>query len=164
MVLKDDSVTVFGEEYAGVYDCLYQDKNYGRECDFVESVLSEYAVKVKSILDLGCGTGGHSLILSERGYEVVGVDNSKQMLNIARKKAGDRNLLVKFIDSDIRNLNLQIKYDVVISMFAVMSYQITNEDISKQQGTIWLRVVCFFSIAGMVRQFLPRGLRCESKR
>lgn len=79
---------------------------------------------------MGCGTGGHALILSKRGYEVVGVDHSKQMLNIARRKAGDRNLLVKFIESDIRNLSLQEKYDAVISMFAVMSYQITNKDIS----------------------------------
>ncbi len=122
-------VRVFGKEYSGVYDCLYQDKNYERECDFIESVFNKFSGKVRSILDLGCGTGGHALVLSKRGYQVVGVDISKEMLDIARRKADKYNPFLKFIESDIRSLNIQEKFDAVISMFAVMSYQITNEDI-----------------------------------
>jgi SAM-dependent methyltransferase len=120
---------VFGKEYSGVYDCLYQDKNYERECDFIESAFNKFSGKVRSILDLGCGTGGHALVLSKRGYQVVGVDISKEMLDIARRKADKYNPFLKFIESDIRSLNIQEKFDAVISMFAVMSYQITNEDI-----------------------------------
>jgi len=121
---------VFGKEYAFAYDYLYQDKNYEKECDFIERVFKKFSGGVKTILDLGCGTGGHATILDKRGYNVVGVDRSKEMLDIAKRKANEANLSIEFIDGDITNLNLQKKFDAVISMFAVMSYQSTNEAIS----------------------------------
>lgn len=121
---------VFGKEYAFAYDYLYQDKNYEKECDFIERVFKKFSGGVKTILDLGCGTGGHATILAKRGYNVVGVDCSREMLDIAKRKANEANLSIEFIDGDITNLNLQKKFDAVISMFAVMSYQSTNEAIS----------------------------------
>ncbi len=117
--------------YANYYDLIYQDKDYKSECDFLEVIFSKYFSKsVRSILDLGCGTGGHTLILAERGYEVTGIDLSQGMLEIARKKAKERKLNVEFIQGDIRNMELNQKFDAVISMFAVISYQITNEDLT----------------------------------
>lgn len=53
---------VFGKEYTRAYDHLYQDKDYAKECDFIEAVFQKYSVGVKTILDLGCGTGGHALV------------------------------------------------------------------------------------------------------
>ncbi len=118
------------QDYANYYDLIYQDKDYKTECDFLESIFKKYSKKlVKSILDLGCGTGGHSLILAEKGYKVAGVDLSQEMLEIGRKKAKERELNIEFIQGDIRNLKLNQKFDAVISMFAVISYQITNEDL-----------------------------------
>jgi SAM-dependent methyltransferase len=122
---------IFKKEYAEAYDYLYKNKDYEKECDFVESVFRRFSSNVKRILDLGCGTGGHSLILSKRGYQVIGVDRSKEMLDMAKRKADKANLSTKFIESDIRNINLREKFDAVISMFAVMSYQTTNEAISE---------------------------------
>jgi len=119
-------MTVFGKEYALAYGYLYLDKNYEKECDFIEDVFAKYLGKVKTVLDLGCGTGGHALILAKRGYRVVGVDCSEEMLNIARSKSKDANLSINFIKSDITDIDLKEKFDAVISMFAVMSYQTTN--------------------------------------
>jgi SAM-dependent methyltransferase len=120
-------MTVFGE-YAAFYDCLYQDKNYEEECNFLEEIFNHYAHgSVVKILDLGCGTGGHSLVLKSRGYSVVGVDRSKEMLELARSKEGAEK--VSFQHGDIRYLRLETTFDVVISMFAVMSYMVTNEDL-----------------------------------
>jgi len=62
------------KDYASAYDFLYQDKDYEKECDFIESIFVRYSGNVKRVLDLGCGTGGHALILVRRGYHIVGVD------------------------------------------------------------------------------------------
>ena len=83
-------MAVFGQDYANAYDYLYQDKDYNKECDFLEKIFLRYSGSTSSILDLGCGTGGHVNILAEKGYKVTGIDRSGEMLSIARKKASER--------------------------------------------------------------------------
>lgn len=123
---------------ADYYDIIYQDKDYKAECGFLELIFSKYSDNpIKTILDLGCGTGGHALILAERGYKVIGIDLSWEMLKIGRKKTKERELNIEFIQGDIRNLKLNQKFDAVISMFAVISYQITNEDLISIFKTAW---------------------------
>jgi len=125
------------QDYTNYYDTIYQDKDYKNECNFLEAILSKYFSKsVRTILDLGCGTGGHSLILAERGFKVMGIDLSGEMLKIGRKKANERELNIEFIEGDIRNLKLNQKFDAVISMFAVISYQITNKDLMSTFKTV----------------------------
>jgi len=120
-------VNIF-RNYANYYDIIYDDKDYGAECNFLESIFSKYSNRpIKAILDLGCGTGGHALILAERGYKVTGVDISQKMLEIGKRKAEERKLNIEFILGNIRSIELNHKFDAVISMFAVISYQITNE-------------------------------------
>lgn len=121
---------VFSKEYADVYDILYYDKNYEKECDFIEVIFKKYNCQPKTILDLGCGTGGHALILANRGYKVTGLDKSIPMIEIARKKAQHKGLEIEFIEGDLTNMSLNRKFDATISMFAVMSYQTTNKDVS----------------------------------
>ena len=118
---------VFGEDYTVAYDFLYSNKDYGRECDFIEAVFQKYSREVKGVLDLGCGTGGHALILARRGYQLVGVDRSLSMLKMAREKAEEADLPLEFVRGDITTIELQSRFDAVISMFAVMGYQTTNE-------------------------------------
>jgi ubiquinone/menaquinone biosynthesis C-methylase UbiE len=117
---------VFKEEYSGAYDALYQDKDYEKECDYIEALFKKYDYRPTTILDLGCGTGGHALILAKRGYKVSGVDRSASMLDIAKKKARDQRSEIEFIEGDITRISVNNKYDAVISMFAVMGYQTTN--------------------------------------
>lgn len=121
---------VFNEGYAGVYDALYQDKDYEKECDFIEALFRKYNCQPQNILDLGCGTGGHALILAKRGYKVTGIDRSASMLKIARQKAEKEGLNIEFIEGDITKVNIEKKFDAVIAMFAVMSYQTTNSDLA----------------------------------
>ena len=120
-------MTVFGD-YAKFYDTLYEDKDYVAECDFLQQIFSRFSDgKVRSILDLGCGTGGHALILGDRGYEVTGVDRSEVMLETA--KAKDDQHKIHWHLADIREFEIDQKFDAVISMFAVMSYMTTNDDL-----------------------------------
>lgn len=116
----------FANHYANAYDVLYYDKDYEKECDFIELLFKKYNYQPKTILDLGCGTGGHALILARRGYKVTGMDRSPSMLQIAREKVAKEGLEIEFIEGDITNITLERKFDTIIAMFAVMSYQTTN--------------------------------------
>lgn len=76
---------------------------------------------------MGCGTGGHALPLSQRGYSVCGVDRSPEMTGIAQAKAEAQGLKVRFQNGDIRDIHLGEIFDAAICMFAVLGYQTTNE-------------------------------------
>ena len=86
------SPKAFGIQYASFYDALYSEKDYEAECDLIEEIVHRYGDGgVNTILDLGCGTGGHTIPLSQRGYMVTGVDRSEPMLAQARLKSGPSN-------------------------------------------------------------------------
>ncbi|MBN1146699.1 MAG: methyltransferase domain-containing protein [Anaerolineales bacterium] len=123
---------VFGE-YAQFYDALYQEKDYPGECDHLEKVFARYSdIPVQSILDLGCGTGGHAHLLVQRGYCVTGVDRSEAMLAHARDKISQGTYNTPppdFQAGDIRTLDLGRTYHAVLAMFAVVCYMNSNEDL-----------------------------------
>ena len=123
--------SVFGTAYAKAYDAFYQDKDYGQECDLIEAILRQYDSRpVRSILDLGCGTGGHALPLAERGYEIVGIDRSEDMLAELRAKTlGRKDIRVHAQPGNIRHLELDRRFDAALLMFAVLGYQIENDDV-----------------------------------
>ncbi|MFC1965978.1 class I SAM-dependent DNA methyltransferase [Chloroflexota bacterium] len=120
------------ERYAEYYDLIYKDKDYERECDFIEEVFRRFSSRpIKSILDGGCGTGGHALPLARRGYQITGIDSSEIMLKRATKKAAGSNLSLNFHVADLRQFDLGKKYDTCVCMFAVMGYITETEDILK---------------------------------
>ena len=119
-------------DYAGVYDLLYQEKDYGRECDYLEEVFGRYPNhEVREILDLGCGTGTHAIELARRGYSVTGVDRSPEMIALAKRKGENyiKQGVLTFEIQDITALQLDDSFDVVICMFAVLGYQTGNENL-----------------------------------
>jgi len=121
---------VFGSAYANAYDVLYHDKDYSFECDIIESIFDRYGkFPIRSILDLGCGTGNHAIPLAERGYEVVGVDCGQEMIKAAKAKAETKEIFCAFHLADIRQLRLNRKFDAAIMMFAVLGYQLENSEV-----------------------------------
>jgi SAM-dependent methyltransferase len=123
---------VFGATYAGLYDLLYSDKDYEAECDLVHRLLQRYGNQsISSIVDFGCGTGNHAFPLSHRGYDVVGVERSENMLVLARRRlARHANTYnIAFHQGDIRNVQIGRAFDSALMMFAVLGYQIENEDV-----------------------------------
>jgi ubiquinone/menaquinone biosynthesis C-methylase UbiE len=79
---------IFEADYAAAYDVVYAEKDYQQEADAVFSLIEQYGeLVVQRILDLGCGTGRHAILLAERGLDVTGVDQSKPMLELAQQRA-----------------------------------------------------------------------------
>ena len=120
---------LFGETYATAYDLLYQDKDYPAECELIRRILADHGSRrTRSILDLGCGTGGHALLLAQSRCQVVGVDRSESMIELARQKASDSPAgeNVEFQIGDIREFKIDRQFDAVIMMFAVLGYQTEN--------------------------------------
>jgi SAM-dependent methyltransferase len=121
---------MFGRSYASAYDAMYEAKDYAFECDLVEAAFERFANgPVESLLDLGCGTGGHAILLARRGYEVAGVDRSAAMLQQARRKAGAQRVDLALREGDARSVELGRTFDAVLAMFAVIGYQLTNADV-----------------------------------
>ena len=122
---------VFGAGYASAYDDLYADKNYEAECDLIESIIGSHDPTAKRILDIGCGTGTHSICLAKRGYAVTGVDRSRSMLEQAEQKANglENPAALRFHHASVDSLDLGETFDVALMMFAVLGYQHTNDDV-----------------------------------
>jgi SAM-dependent methyltransferase len=115
---------VFGPAYARLYDAMNAAKDYETECAVLERVFATHAERpVRSVLDLGCGTGGHALALAAAGLDVTGVDRSQPMLDVAAAKAERRGCAVTWVGADARELDLGRRFDAVVMMFAVLGYQ-----------------------------------------
>ena len=118
----------FSKDYSNLYNLLYKNKNYNKEFLFIKKILRKFLSNPKTLVDLGCGTGEYSKLMTNLGLEVIGVDKSKHMLNIARKKY-KKNKKLKFVHSDIKNLNIKKKFDIVSALFHILSYQTQNKNI-----------------------------------
>jgi ubiquinone/menaquinone biosynthesis C-methylase UbiE len=88
------------------YDRIYWWKDYSKEVDFLVEAFRRFGIRGRRVLEVACGTGNHSRLLVERGYEVTGVDVSDDMLRIARSKV-KRN--AKFIRGDMRDLDTTVE-------------------------------------------------------
>ncbi|MBF0101017.1 MAG: methyltransferase domain-containing protein [Desulfobacterales bacterium] len=121
------------ENYAMKYDneCFVQG-TIG-ECDFIEKEIEHN--KAVRILDIGCGTGRHSIELTQRGYTVVGVDLSESQLKRAIEKASERHLKIDFQQHDARNLPFRQEFNLVIMLcegaFSLMETDEMNFQILK---------------------------------
>jgi len=90
----------------------------------IERILKQH--KVKTVLDLACGTGSQVFWLSKNGYDVVGYDINEKMLEIAKTKAKKESLDIRFLKGDMRSTNAG-KFDAVITIFNAIGH-LTKED------------------------------------
>jgi SAM-dependent methyltransferase len=133
------SVGVF-DGYARFYDLLYADKDYAAEAGYVAGLIRRHAPDARALLELGSGTGRHAALLVERGYRVHGVERSAGMLARSRAVAERVNApaaapCLVFTEGDIRTVRLGCRFDVVLSLFHVISYQTTNSDVLAAMAT-----------------------------
>ncbi len=113
------------QKYSDYYDLLYSNKNYEEEVSYIKRLIDKNYNNSKLMLELGSGTGNHAVYFSKFQYEICGIDLSKTMVDISKNKNIPN---AKFNVSDISNFQFDIKFDVCISLFHVISY-ITDLDI-----------------------------------
>ena len=110
--------------YSQYYDLLYFDKDYQAETEYLTSLFERYGLNGRNLVEFGSGTGIHGSLLAERGYSVVGVERSIEMVASAQKMRG-----LKSIQGDICTIELGQKFDAVLSIFHVVSYLTTNDNL-----------------------------------
>jgi len=112
------------------YDRIYWWKDYNQEVDFLVKAFSKCGIKGRRVLEVACGTGSHSKLLVERGYEVTGVDISDDMVRMARTKVKGR---ARFLRGDMRDLDAVVegRYDAAICLFSSISYNLTMPDLRR---------------------------------
>ena len=122
---------------ARIYDYLLCGIDYEEWADYLEEIFSHFQIKpCHRILDLACGTGGSTFPWFQRGYFVCGVDLSAEMLALAGQRAGELDLVVKFYQQDMRNLQLPFQVDVVVLYQDGLNYLLSAEDMKRALRSI----------------------------
>ena len=131
-------MTVFSN-YARYYDLLYRDKDYNSEVGFIDQLIRQYAPKSENLLELGCGTGCHGVVLAQKGYTIHGIDLSETMLSEAETRRAELPEEVakrlSFSHGNICTARINKTFNAVISIFHVMSYLTTNQELKSAFAT-----------------------------
>ncbi len=119
------------EFLAGSYDALTADVDYPRWADYIEGHFSRLKRPVRTVLDLACGTGSLTKELALRGYEVVGVDLSSEMLALAEEKCRDLDPRPRFFCQGMENLRLPERVDACVCCLDSVNYVLKPEKLQK---------------------------------
>ena len=117
-----DSYTSFAQ----VYDLFMDNVPYEEWCEYIKDILSQYGINDGLLLDLGCGTGKMCRIMSGCGYDLIGVDNSPEMLEIAREHSEDNTL---YLNQDMREFELYGTVRAVYCACDSVNYILSEEEL-----------------------------------
>ena len=120
-------------EFAQVYDLFMDNIPYEEWCDYLVTLLKKYGVDDGLVLELGCGTGNMTEALKRRGYDMIGVDNSEEMLSVALEKnmeVTDESLApALYLCQDMREFELYGTVRAIVSVCDSMNYILEPEDL-----------------------------------
>ncbi len=120
------------EALAGSYDALTADVGYERRLDFIEKLLRRSRIPVKLVLDLACGTGTMTWLLTARGYEVIAVDSSEDMLAAAMGKSGQvSGVPPVFLHQSMPRLDLYGTVDAAVCCLDSLNYLTDPRDVQR---------------------------------
>ena len=149
---------------ARVYDRLNAEIDYSAWADFVEACFARYLKeKPELLLDLACGTGSMTLELLRRGYDMIGVDASPDMLSVAWERADEQALEgALFLLQDMRSFELYGTVGAVTCCLDSINYLLTAEDVRTTFATVHNYLDpdglhCIFHVGG--RRYM-RSLPC----
>lgn len=132
--------------FAQYYDILTKNINYKKRADYFDSLVQKFEGKQKGLLlDLACGTGSLSEEFDTLGYDVIAVDNSPEMLNVAMDKKFENEKNIQYICQDMRELDLFGNVDVAICALDSINHLESLEDVRK----VFERVYLFCELGGI---------------
>ncbi|MBE5040833.1 class I SAM-dependent methyltransferase [Oscillospiraceae bacterium DSM 107454] len=130
---------------AEVYDQL-QDVDYEAFADYYEAIFQKFNCQPSLVLDLGCGTGNMTLAMARRGYEMIGLDCSVEMLEIAAQKARDQQKEILFLNQDMTTFELYGTVGAMICALDGVNY-LTGDG---QLEEMLQRLHCFLDPGGLL--------------
>ena len=110
------------KELAVSYDRLTNDVDYAAVVDFYQKILDREGVKPRTCVDLACGTGSVSVLLAEKGLDVIGVDMSEDMLTVAFDKASNMENPPRFVCQKLQELRLPKGVDLAVCALDSLDY------------------------------------------
>ncbi|MBQ3533274.1 MAG: class I SAM-dependent methyltransferase [Oscillospiraceae bacterium] len=117
---------------AANYDALTGDVEYEKRADFLEKLFRRSRIPVHTVLDLACGTGTMTWILTGRGYEMIGVDGSEEMLAAAMSKSGSvEGIAPVFLHQSMPRLDLYGTVDGAICCLDSLNYLTDPKDVQR---------------------------------
>lgn len=117
--------------FAKVYDLFMDNIPYGEWTDYVKELLSEEGILEGILLDLGCGTGSVTELLARSGFDMIGIDNSEEMLEIAMEKEERSGLDILYLLQDMREFELYGTVRGVVSICDSMNYILEEEELEE---------------------------------
>lgn len=116
-------------EFARVYDMFMDNVDYPNWTAYIEERLKEYGIENGLVLDLGCGTGTMTELLAEAGYDMIGVDNSGEMLAEAMEKREETGHDILYLLQDMQDFELYGTVRAVVSSCDSLNYLTEEEDL-----------------------------------
>ena len=117
------------QAFAELYDELMDDVDYESWADYYTRLLSIYGIRNGKICECACGTGGLTIPLYRRGFQMTGVDISREMLWEAAQKSRKLGIAMPFVQQDMKALNLHRPMDAVLATCDGVNYLLTEEDL-----------------------------------
>ena len=119
------------EDFALVYDTFMDETPYDEWCSRILSVLRQAGIEDGLVLDLGCGTGSMTERLARAGYDMIGVDLSGRMLDIALKKKEKSGLDILYLQQDMREFELYGTVRAVVCVCDSLNYLLEEEELKE---------------------------------
>ena len=110
------------ESFARVYDLFMDNIPYEEWCEYLAGLLEDQGIREGLVLELGCGTGNMTRLLAEKGYDMIGVDNSVDMLEIAMEKKEEEEQDILYLLQDMREFELYGTVRAAVSVCDSMNY------------------------------------------
>lgn len=134
------------QQLAGAYDELTWDVGYEKRADFLEKLFRRSRIPVHTVLDLACGTGSMTWLLAGRGYELIAVDGSQEMLAAAREKSAPAEVPPLFLHQSMPRLDLYGTVDAAICCLDSLNYLTNPRDVQRT----FQRLHLFISPGGLL--------------
>lgn len=115
--------------FAEYYDSLTSNVDYKKTAEYVSDILNENGIEKGILLDLACGTGTLSLIMAQNGYDVIGIDNSPEMLGEAREKAFEAGEDILFLCQDMCSIDLYGTVDCTVCLLDSLNHLESKEEL-----------------------------------
>ncbi len=115
--------------FASVYDLFMDNVPYEEWCAFLCKILAQHGITDGPVLDLGCGTGKMTRLMSEQGYDMTGIDNAAEMLQIAAMELGEVPIL--YLLQDMQDLELDGCVRAVYSVCDCVNYVLDEEELQQ---------------------------------